>query len=97
VIIRSFQAESDLIAIWLTVAGENPFAADRVLDGIDARSRQLLAHPYSGTARDDISPGIRCLVDGNYRIFYRLIEPDTVELVRIMHGRRDIDADDFQP
>ena len=31
---RSAQAEEDLIDIWLTIAADNPSAADRVLDRI---------------------------------------------------------------
>ncbi|WP_008538835.1 type II toxin-antitoxin system RelE/ParE family toxin [Bradyrhizobium sp. CCGE-LA001] len=39
--------------------------------------------------------GLRSFPVGNYVIFYIPL-PDGVEIVRVMHGRLDIDADDMQ-
>ena len=88
-IIRTNRADEDLIAIWLEIAAENPVAADRVLDAIEARWQQLAQHPHSGLARDDIAPGIRHLVAGQYLTLYR-IHDDGVEIVRVLHGLRKI-------
>ena len=93
-VIRTARAEDDLIAIWLRVARDNQVAADRLLDRIEARWRQLAAQPFSGAARDDILTGIRQLTTGNYLIFYR-VSRDTVEIVRVLDGRRDIGANHF--
>lgn len=71
-IIRSSEAENDLIEIWLAIAAESPLAADRELDRIDARSQQLLAHPHLGVARDEVGAGLRCLVYRSYLVFYRV-------------------------
>lgn len=65
-IIRAARAEDDLIAIWLYIARDNEAAADRVLDRIEARCQQLAAYPYSGPPREDIAPGIRHLIVGEY-------------------------------
>lgn len=91
-IIRSNRADEDLIEIWLGIARENPSAADRVLDAIEARWQQLTLHPHSGMARDDIAGGIRHLVVGQYLTLYR-VGSDGVEIVRVLHGRRKVDRD----
>jgi toxin ParE1/3/4 len=61
-IVRTRQADEDLIAIWLNIAADDPIAADSVLDAIVVRWQQVARHPYSGVAREDIAPGIRLLV-----------------------------------
>ena len=91
-IIRSERADEDLIEIWTHIAKDNPQAADRVLDAIEARLWQLARHPYSGFARDDIAPGIRHLVVGQYLTLYR-ISGAGVEIVRVLHGKRRIVRD----
>ncbi len=88
-IVRTDRADEDLIAIWSGIAAENPAAADRVLDAIERRWRQLAQYPYSGVARDDIANGIRHLVNGQYLTLYR-INDDAVEILRVLHGRREI-------
>jgi toxin ParE1/3/4 len=91
-IIRTERADEDLMEIWADVAVGNPKAADRLLDAIEARWRQLAHHPYSGPARDDIAPNIRHLVVGQYLTLYRITDA-SVEVVRILHGRRKIEID----
>ncbi|MCM2476251.1 type II toxin-antitoxin system RelE/ParE family toxin [Rhizobium sp. CG5] len=90
-IIRTDRADEDLIEIWSYIAVENMSAADRVLDAIEARWDNLARHPYSGVARDDIAPGIRHLVSGEYLTLYRLSD-SAIEIVRVLHGRRKISS-----
>lgn len=94
VVARTAQAEEDLIEIWGYVALYNEAAADRLLDRFDARWRLMATHPYSGVARDDLATGVRCLVEGEYLTFYR-VAGDAVIVLRVIHGRRDIAAEDF--
>ncbi|WP_246679418.1 type II toxin-antitoxin system RelE/ParE family toxin [Mesorhizobium sp. B2-6-2] len=56
----------------------------------------LSLHPFSGAPRDDIAPGIRHLVVGEYLTLYR-VGHDAIEIVRVLHGRRKIEADDVNP
>jgi len=88
-VIRTARADEDLIDIWTYIAAENPDAADRVLDAIETRWLQLARHPYSGMARDDIAPGIRHLVVGQYLTLYRMTD-EGIEIIRVLHGRRKI-------
>ncbi|MCC5977848.1 MAG: type II toxin-antitoxin system RelE/ParE family toxin [Salinarimonas sp.] len=88
-ITRTRRAEEDLIGIWLSIAADNPDAADRLLDAFEARWQHLLSHPWSGIARDDIASGIRHLVIGQYLTFYRVLD-DGIEIVRVLHARRNV-------
>ena len=90
-IIRTDRADEDLIEIWSYIAADNISAADRVLDAIEARWDNLARHPYSGVARDDIAPGIRHLVSGEYLTLYRL-SGSAIEIIRVLHGRRRISS-----
>ncbi|WP_292312124.1 type II toxin-antitoxin system RelE/ParE family toxin [Mesorhizobium sp.] len=54
----------------------------------------LTLHPFSGAPREDIAPGIRHLIVGEYLTLYRVGE-GAVEILRVLHGRRNIEADDL--
>lgn len=82
-------AREDLIDIWTHVAADDPAAADRVLDRLDAVAAHLASNPQMGPARDDIRPGLRYLVSGSYLLLYRIAN-DGIEIVRAVHGRRDL-------
>ncbi|WP_319944170.1 type II toxin-antitoxin system RelE/ParE family toxin [Mesorhizobium sp. AR10] len=87
-IIRSPQAEDDLIAIWLHVAQDNEAAADRLIDRIDNRCQQLATFPFSGAPRDEIMPGVRHLVVGEYLTLYRVGEDAIESFACCMAGAR---------
>lgn len=82
-------ARADLVDIWLHVAKDNPSAADRVLERIAAAAGRLGHDPRAGPARDDIRPGLRYLVCDPWLLLYRVVA-DGVEIVRVVHGRRDL-------
>jgi toxin ParE1/3/4 len=83
------QAREDLIDIWLHIAADDPGAADRVLDRLEMAAMNLIENPRMGPARDDIRQGLRYLVSDTYLILYRIVEGG-VEIVRVVHGRRDL-------
>lgn len=91
-IVKTRQTDEDLIAIWLGIATDNLAAADRILDAIERRWRQLARYPYSGVAREDIAPGIRHLVTGRYLTLYR-VDSEGVEIIRILHGKQKINRE----
>ena len=87
----SRRAEEDLRQIWHYVAAENPTAADRMLLRIDEKLQLLRDFPAIGTLRDDIRPGFRMLVEGNYLLLYEYTVADgVVEIVAVVDGRRDL-------
>lgn len=70
-------------------------AADRLYDRIEARICILEAFAKAGPARPDIAPEARRLVERPYVILYRIlyrILADGVQIVRVLHGARDIGA-----
>ncbi|WP_246673649.1 type II toxin-antitoxin system RelE/ParE family toxin [Mesorhizobium sp. B2-3-13] len=46
-------------------------AAVRLVDALERRWDLLTLHPFSGAPRDDIAPGIRHLIVGEYLTLYR--------------------------
>jgi toxin ParE1/3/4 len=87
-VVRTLLADEDLLEIWLYIAQDNIPAADRILDQLDQRCQQLATYPELGTQRNDLVNGMRCLIEGNYAIFYR-INPNQIQVLRILHGARD--------
>jgi len=87
-------AEHDLDDIWAYIAEDNPFAADRVTDAILAACRRLLDQPLMGVARPELADDLRMTVSGSYLLFYVPLT-DRIEIVRVLHGRRDLHADLF--
>ena len=59
------QAESDLRAIWLYIAGDNLEAADRFVDAVNGRYPVVARFPDLGRPRDEIRAGLRSLAVGN--------------------------------
>jgi toxin ParE1/3/4 len=91
-IVWSTDADTDLEQIWNYLAQQASVArADDQIRKIVAACRLLCDWPLSGQARDGLIPGMRSVVSAPYVIFYR-VGTDAVEIVRVLHGRRDIEA-----
>src|SRR5260370_34330673 len=84
------EADEDLIEIWGYLAREAAErVADRLLREIDTACAGLKAWPYSGRRRDELLARMRSVPIHPYVMCYR-IQDDAVEIVRVLHGRRDI-------
>lgn len=91
-VVWSPEAEQDLLDIWLYLAQEaSPDVADKQLRSIGAACDEIAAWPQAGRARDEFLDGLRSIVATPYVVFYR-IESQTPQVVRVLHGRQDIDA-----
>jgi toxin ParE1/3/4 len=85
-------AKQDLRDIWRGLAEYSGLAfADSTLANIESKFRLLAQFPNSGRSRDELLVGLRSYPVGDLVIFYRILEP-TVKVVRVLHGRRDIDV-----
>ena len=92
VVLRSPEAQEDLIGIWIYLAEQaSEQVADRQLAGIESACEKLEHWPNAGRQRDELLPGLRSVLAVPYVIFYH-VRNDVVEVVRVLHGRRDIDA-----
>lgn len=95
-LIWSNQARTDLLEIYVMIGLEQPAAAERYFDRIEAKVNLLGSQPRIGVRRSDIRPAMRMLVEAPYLILYRT-EPDTdegpcaaVEIIRVVDGRREL-------
>jgi toxin ParE1/3/4 len=88
------RAERDLDDIWYYVAKESGSieTANRLIDTITDRFFFLAGFPYLGRSRgEDLGVGSRSFAVGEYIIVYCL-EAEDVLILRVAHGRRDIEA-----
>jgi toxin ParE1/3/4 len=90
-IVWSPDADNDLAQIWNYLAREASIGrADDQVRKIETACCVLAEWPLAGRSRDTIIPGLRTIVATPYVIFYRV--SDTVQIIRVLDGRRDIDA-----
>lgn len=84
------RAIRDLQSIYEYVSIDSAFYAERLADKISSRVDQLIAHPLSGRVlpeKEDAT--LRELIEGNYRIFYKVLKSKVYGL-RIHHAARQI-------
>jgi toxin ParE1/3/4 len=89
-VIRTDQAEADLVDILAYVARRSQQAADQLAAAIEQQCQQLARFPGIGRDRGDLAPGLRSFVVQRYLIFFRPIDGG-IEVVRVIHGARKID------
>lgn len=94
-IIRAPTAEVDAIDIWCHIAGDDPPAADRLLERFHQIFSKLAEHPRLGKEVEELAPNLRLFPIGRYLVFYRPIK-DGIEIARLLHGARDVTADFFR-
>jgi toxin ParE1/3/4 len=88
-------AEQDLLEIYLYLGAKSASAAEGFVDAVGDAVEFLRETPSAGRLRDFRSPlarGIRSWAPpdfANYLIFYR-VEGGDIEIVRLLHGARDI-------
>ena len=80
-------ATGDLSEIVVHIARDDPTAAARWLDRMEAIVARIGRVPQIGSDRSDVAPGVRLFPVGHYLVLYR-IEPEAVVILRIVHGAR---------
>ena len=86
---QSPRASADLDSIYEHGATNHGIrAALAYIEAIEQRFRLLLDHPRSGRTEDTLVPGLRSMLSGSHRIFYR-IDGDTITIQRILHMAAD--------
>ena len=84
-------ASIDLADIWDFIAEDSQARADSFLDRLDQIFNSMAGNPHIGRAREELSQNLRSFPFGHYVIFY-LALPDGIEIVRVLHGARDLSA-----
>lgn len=83
------RAAAEIRVIGRYIAQFNEPAAQLLLRRFDhAINVTIATHPLIGVPRDDVSPGLRVFVIGNYLICYRVTSA-AVRITRVFHGAQD--------
>lgn len=85
------RAEADLVDIWNFIAEDSEAQADVFIDELDEKLRSLAENPHIGRVRNELAENLRSFPVGPFVIFY-LPLVDGIEVVRVLHGARDIGA-----
>lgn len=88
----SFKASKHLHAIFDYIAQDSKTYASRFIKSLIQATRKLEKHPYCGRIVPELeSYGFREVLYKNYRIIYRVLEPDgDIEILAVIHGARDL-------
>ncbi len=87
-------AEQDLAEIYDYIANDNPSAALQLIGEIERRILQLEDFPDMGLMpkiRRLARKGYRILIVDTYLVFYAVPKNETVEIRRILSGKRDFE------
>ncbi|MFM9968228.1 MAG: type II toxin-antitoxin system RelE/ParE family toxin [Burkholderiales bacterium] len=88
-VFRTRQSRQDYLEIWHYIAQDNVDAANRLLDSFDQKLELIADVPGIGNPRDELESQLRSFRVGNHLLFYRPVA-DGIELIRVLHGARDI-------
>lgn len=86
---RTRASRHDYEVIWNYIAADNVTAADKTLRRFDDALELLAKFPRAGPARPELHVHVRSFPVGQYIIFYRIVDGG-IELLRVLHGRRDV-------
>jgi toxin ParE1/3/4 len=87
----SIEAEVDLLETGSYLSQYSQEASDKFLEEIMETCELLAAQPGMGRKRDDLRLGLRSFGVKDYLVFYR-VSGDELEVVRVVSGRRDLEA-----
>jgi len=83
-------AKGNLRSIHSYISQSSPAYANRMMDRLTNRSKQIGAFPLSGRIVPEFDFGqIREVFEGSYRIIYH-IRPDSIEVIGVVHMSREI-------
>lgn len=84
------RASRDLQEIHDFIAEDNPAAAERFIESLEARCLALIDMPNMGRRREELAPDLRSITEGNYVILY-LGTANGIYIVRVLHSKQDIE------
>ncbi len=88
------EAEAELDDVWYYIAKASGSIEipDRVIDSLIDRFFLLARYPYIGRRRDeDLRPGLRSFLAGEYVIIYRIQDEDVL-ILHVIRASRDVEA-----
>lgn len=95
-IVWTRQSADELKDIFDYIAKDSRRYAENQVKRIREKTQVLKTQPESGRIVPELEiEQIRELIEGNYRIVYRLIEKNRVEILTIHHSSRDFNSRDL--
>ncbi len=73
------------------ISQDNPTAAEKTLSTLKEKFALLANNPGIGPGKGELFPSLQGFPVGKFIIFYRRLSGG-IEIVRILHGARDIDS-----
>lgn len=86
--VYSENTRRDLEDIRKWIARGSPASARRLIQQFLAQFQMICRQPLIGESCDDLRPGLRFVLVGNY-VVYNRIEGGRIIIVRVVHGARD--------
>jgi len=81
-------AVDHLLAIYEFIACDSPMYAQRMVDRLTSRSRQIAAFPLAGAVVPEYqAPDVREILEKPYRIIYR-VTTDCVHVLAVVHAAK---------
>lgn len=82
------QALGDIDEICRYIEQLSPSGARNVLRAIYAGVHLIAERPYASQRTDDPEVRVKVMRRYGYKIFYRIVEDDTVEIMHVRHSSR---------
>lgn len=87
----TFQAKNDLKDIAEYISKDSKIYAKRQVSKIKKRTVILKSQAYSGREVPEVqNDTIRELIEGNYRIIYKIINDNQIDILTIHHSARNL-------
>lgn len=85
------EAKNDLNEIYDYISKDSKKYAKRQVEKIFDRSLILKDHIHSGKIVEEVNnPDVREIIEGNYRIIYRIKSTFTIDILMVHHSARDL-------
>ena len=79
-----------LLSIYEYVSHDSDVYADRLMDRLTRRSQQISTFPRSGRSIPEYeAPDIREVIEGSYRIIYR-IKKEQIDVLAVIHSAQQL-------
>jgi toxin ParE1/3/4 len=87
----TFQVKNDLKAIAEYISRDSKVYAKLQVNRLINRTRILKTQVRSGKIVPEINQeNIRELIEGNYRVIYKIVQDDRIDILTIHHSARDL-------
>ena len=85
------KASKNLQAVFDYISKDSKVYAARYVKALVHSTKKLENMPRCGRIVPELDdPRFREVVFGNHRIVYRIVEPDDIEILTVIHGARDM-------